>query len=159
MNQRMAGSKPAALPLGDAPVSVALTAHRSLVILLIASGIERMATVVASLVLARFNNARKFTNIYCIWEALTEKNLVKTAAYYQKEANSRSCTPYCTHSASPAGECKEQGHRLIRPSMAPLPCFSGAPLRQPPTAAERMPPEPQQTPDQTQPGQCSQRGS
>ena len=46
----MAGSKPAALPLGDAPVSVALVAHRSLVMLLIASGVERMATVVANLV-------------------------------------------------------------------------------------------------------------
>jgi len=43
-----------------------------------------------ALFLARFNNARKFTNIYSIWEALTEKNLVKTAAYYQKEANARS---------------------------------------------------------------------
>ena len=50
LNQRMAGSKPAALPLGDAPVSTAFTAHRSLVRSLIASGIERMVTVVANLV-------------------------------------------------------------------------------------------------------------
>ncbi|MGG3796926.1 hypothetical protein ABEU86_22040 [Pseudomonas paraversuta] len=36
-----------------------------------------------TLFLARFNNARKFTNICFIWEALIEKNLVKTAGYYQ----------------------------------------------------------------------------